>query len=312
MKHNTNTSAAKSAKVMDTAAIIAAAAKVLKEYKTTAAVEEHRAALRDKYGAENWKKIRKEITEIRRKEIENAADNAARAVFGYDSILGNTFAALQKNKDWRALCGYARATYKGRDIDTAAALVRDWYTYTDATTGAPLVSVRYLHDSAALVFSAFQPAKLDGRAALVVLQTSLRNMKNAATKSARKHTDTTAAKIDNRRAAGVIVSVWDTAAGKDGTITTGAALTGKNAATDKDHAAAVKSAAALIGKRVPAAAVRLSEYNTAARASTLDAARAALVEKTTAAAKDAAAAGVKTTAPAKRTRKADKVTAAVA
>lgn len=293
-KTNTTSRAAKSAKVMDTAAIIAAAAKVLKEYKTTAAVEEHRAALREKYGADNWKKIRKEISEIRRKEIENAADNAARAVFSYDNILKDTFASMQRDRNWRALCGYARATYKGTDTDTARALVRDWYTYTDTTTGAPLVAVRYLHDSARLVFSAYQPAKLDARAALVVLQTALKNMKNAATKSARKHTDTTAAKIDNRRTAGVIVSVWDAAAGKDGTITTGAALTGKNATTDKEHAAAVKSAAALMGRPVPAAAVRLSEYNAAARAATLAAARAALVEKITAAVNDAAAAGVRT------------------
>ena len=294
-KVNTTTSKA-AAKVMSTAEIIAAAAKILKEKKTTSAVEENRAAYREKYGADNWKKIRKEIAEIRRKEIEYAAENASRAVFGYDSILGNTFAALQKNKDWRALCGYARATYKGRDIDTARALVRDWYTYTDATTGAPLVLVSYIDTKSALIYKAYQPAALDGRAALVVLQTALRNMKNAATKSARKHTDTTAAKIDNRRAAGVITAVFESTTGKEYTYTTGAALTGVNATTDKEKARAVKSAAALIGRAVPRAAVLLSEINKECRAAYKKAATAALVEKNSALVKDAAAAGVKTAA----------------
>ena len=293
-KTNTTSRAAKSAKVMDTAAIIAAAAKVLKEYKTTAAVEEHRAAFREKYGAENWKKIRKEISEIRRKEIENAADNAARAVFGYDSILLDTFKSLQKNKDWRALCGYARATYKGTDTDTARALVRDWYTYTDTTTGAPLVSVSYIDTRAALIYKVHQPAKLDGRAALVVLQTALKNMKNAATKSARKHTDTTAAAIDNRRTAGVIYAVYETAMGAKDTYKAGAALTGVNATTDKEKARAVQSAAALVGRPVPAAAALLSELNKECRAAYENAAAAALVEKHTAAVRDAAAAGVRT------------------
>lgn len=296
MKHNTTHTATKTAneKVMDTAAVIAAAAKILKEKKTTAAVEESRAAYREKYGADNWKKIRKEISEIRRKEIENAAENARAAVFGYDSILGNTFATLQKNRDWRALCGYARATYKGTDIDTARALVRDWYRATDTTTGAPLVLVSYIDTKSALIYKAYQPAALDGRAALVVLQDSLRNMKNAATKSARKHTDTTAAKIDNRRTAGVITAVFESATGKEYTFTTGAALTGANATTDKAKAAAVKSAAALVGRGVPSSAVLLSEINKECRAAYKKAAAAALVEKESAAAKDAAAAGVRT------------------
>ena len=119
-------------------------------------------------------------------------------------------------------------------------------------------------------------------------------MKNAATKSARKHTDTTAAKIDNHRTAGVITAVFESATGKEYTFTTGAALTGVNATTDKVKAAAVKSAAALIGRAVPAAAVRLSDINKDCRAAYKKDAARALVEKNTAAAKDAAAAGVRT------------------
>ena len=173
-------------------------------------------------------------------------------------------------------------------------------TATDTTTGAPLVLVRYLSNSATMIYSAYQPAALDGRAALVVLQIALQNMKKAAVKSAKRHADTSAAKIDNRHAAAVIVSVHATADGPDGTIKIGLPLTGKNATAEKTHAAAVKSAAALVGRAVPAAAVRLSEYNSAARAATLDAARAALVEKITAAVNDAAAAGVRTAPRAKK------------
>lgn len=315
MKHNTNTTttttttSGKAAARMDTAAVIETAAALLKKHKTTAAVDEHRAEFRAKYGAENWKAIRAEISDIRRKEIENTAAAVRRDVFGYSAVLGAQFAALQRNKDWKTLCNYARATYKGTDTDTARALVRDWFTNVDTATGAPLVLVRYLHESARLIFAAYQPAKLDGRAALVALQTALNNMKAAAVRAARKRADTAAATIDNKRTAGAIVAVWDTAAGKDNTITTGAALSGKNAATGKEYAAALKAAAALIGRPVPSAAVTLSEYNAAARAATLDAARAALVEKIAAVTTDAARAGVNTTAPAKRTRKADKATA---
>lgn len=315
MKNTTTTTTA--AKVMDAAAIVTAAAALVRKYGSICSIEDHRAALREKYGV-NWSAIRKECKEIRQKDIAAALVSVRRDVFSYRGVLGAQFKALAAHKDYKKLCKFAKAVYKGTDTDTAAALVRDWYTHIDTTTGAPLVLVSYIDTTdkaaaAGLIYTAYQPAKLDGRAALVVLQKALDNIAAAAKKSARKGTDTAPAdKPANKRAAARIVDVFESEIAAKDCYKRAAALTGAHATTDKAKAKAVTTAAALIGRSLPASVMLLSEFNAICRAAYDKAAAAALVEKQSALVKDAAAAGVKTTAPAKRTSKATKDTAAAA
>lgn len=294
--------------IMDAAAIATTAAAILKKYGTIAGIKATAAALREKYGAQNWRAILGRCKEFRAADIDAAADAAKADVFNYGAILRAAFGVLARDANYKKLCGYARATYKGTDADTAAALVSDYYTAVDVETGAPLQLITYADTKKALIFTAYQPRPLVDVDGVKVLRACLDNMKKATKKAAGKAADATAAKIDNKHAVGVIVAVWDADTdATTGAIIKGAPLTGKHATTDKIKAAAVKAAAGLCGRAVPAAAVKVSELN----AEILKAHRAetekALQEKRAAVKADAAAAGVRTAPrPKKAAGKAEK------
>lgn len=310
-----NTSAAK----MDAAAIATTAAAVLKKYGTISAIKATAAALREKYGASNWAGILSRCKEFRAADIKEAYDAARGRVFSYRTILGTTFRALSADKDYQRLCKYAAATYKGTDTDTAAALVRDYYGNVDATSGAPLSLTLYADTARGLIYSAYIEKELTDTAALAVLKGALQGLKAAALKASRKGTDATAAAgvavtmPDNKRNAGAIAGVWECDADAHGLFIKGAPLTGKAATTDKIKAAAVTSAAALIGRAVPADCAKLAELNATAKAAYNAAAEKAYNAEKAALKADAAAAGVATAPrPKKAAKDAAKARAAAA
>ena len=305
-KATTNTTNTTKAAKMDAAAIATTAAAVLKKYGTISAIKATAASLREKYGAANWAGILSRCKEFRADNIKTAYDNARAGVFSYRTILGVTFRALSADKDYQRLYKYAAATYKGTDTDTAAALVRDYYGNVDATSGAPLSLTLYADTARGLIYSAYIEKELTDTAALAVLKGALQGLKAAALKASRKGTDTAKAAADNQRTAGVIAGVWECDTDAHGLFIKGAPLTGKAATADKCKAAAVTSAAALIGRAVPADCVKLAELNAAAKAAYNAAAEKAYNAEKAAIKADAAAAGV-ATAP--RPKKAAKDTA---
>ena len=309
MKTTNNTTAPAK---MDAATIANTAAAMLKKHKTIAGIKAVSAASREKYGAANWAAIFARCKEFRAADIDAAHKATIEAVFTYRNVLGATYRTLAANSDYRKLCQYAAATYKGTDADTAAALVRDYYGNVDAETGAPLVSVDWADSDKGLIYTTFEAAELTAPRALSVLKSALNGLKAAAHKARRKAADNTATTADNKRKTGAIVAVYECGTGKDDTFARAACLAGKTPTTEPMKARAVASAAALVGRSVPAACVRLSELNAAARAAHKADADKALIEARKAATADAAAAGVKTTAPARKAGKAGNVAAATA
>lgn len=302
----TKTTTPARAAAMSAAEITTTAAAIVLRYKTISEIKAHAAGLRDKYGRDNWTEILRNCKALRAADIDKAAKAAKARVFSYRPILAAAFKALSSDPDFRALCKYAKAVYnKGTDTDTAAALVRDYYSNVD-TDGAPLVRVNWADAEAALVFVSYEYAAETDALALSVLKACVTNMARAAKTAARKGSDTAAATISNVRPVGTITAVYEPRFNEDGGAVLGEPLTGPRASTDKAKEKTVKAAAALIGRKVPAGVVRLSELSAAGRAAHRAAADKALKESRAAIAADAKAAGVGTAAPAKRTSKAAK------
>lgn len=303
---HTNTPATKATTTTKAANIDAAtantkAAALLKSYKTIAGIDAHAAALRERYGAKAWKEIRKAAQAIRAAEINTAAAKAREGVFNYRTILGATYKALSKDANFRRLCALAKATYKGTDTDTAAALVRDYAPAVDAATGAPLAKVAYISKGRATIYTAFEGRDLTDADALRVLKSALAGMAKAATTASRKAADAAAAVADNKQTPGVVVGVFAAVRGDADTYKAGDALTPK--AGEKATTAAARAFAAAVGKAVPEGCAPLSAVNADARKAHAEKAAAALARERAAVTADAAAAGV-ATAP-RKGRKAD-------
>lgn len=290
----TTTTTTKAAPKMDAATTNATAAALLAKYKTIAGIDAHAAALRDKYGPATWKAIRKAAQDIRAAAISDAATKAREGVFNYRTILGATYKALSKDANYKRLCGFAKTTYKGTDTDTAAKLVRDFAPAVDATTGAPVFRVSFISPSRSTIYTTYTARELTDADALRVLKSALQGLAAAATKGARKATDTTAAALDNKRAPGAVVGVFAAAPGDvPGTYKAGDALTPK--AGEKAATKAAKAWAAAVGRPVPDTCARLADVNADARRAHAEKAAAALARERAALRTDAAAAGVATT-----------------
>ena len=302
----TNTTKATAPAKMDAATIATTAAAMLRKYRTISGIKAVSAASREKYGAANWAAIFAQCKAMRAADINAAAKGAIDAVFNYRAILGAAYRTLAADSNYKQLCKYAAATYKGTDADTAAALVRDYYTNIDAESGAPLARVDWCDTESGLIYVSYNAPELTAARALSVLKGAINGMKAAAHAARRKGTDATTATADNKRTAGAIVAVYESAIGAGDTIARGACLAGNTPTTDATKAASVASAAALVGRPVPSNCARVSELNAAARAAHAAAADKALQEKRAALAADAAAAGVATSAPARKARKGGK------
>ena len=288
------TTTTKAAPKMDAATTNATAAALLAKYKTVAGIDGHAAALRDKYGPATWKAIRKAAQDIRAAEIADTAAKVRAGVFNYRTILGATYKALSKDAAYKRLCAFAKVAYKGTDTDTAAKLVRDFAPAVDATTGAPVFRVSYISPSRSTIYTTFAARELTDADALRVLKTALQGLAAAATKGARKATDTTAAALDNKRTPGAVVGVFAAAAGDiPGTYKAGDALTPKAGA--KATTKAAKAWAAAVGRPVPDTCAPLAAVNADARRAHAEKAAAALARERAALQADAAAAGVATT-----------------
>lgn len=272
MKKNTATK-------MTAAEVMTAAAAVLKKYGSISAIKAAAPALRAKYGQENWAAILGDAKAARAKDIDAAGD-AARAVFTYRGIMGAVFAEVAKTKGYTALCKYARRKYTGRDADTAAAVVRDYYAAV-SEDGAPVCRSRFLAKSGGLIFEAYTEKALTKSAAVPVLESALKGLQAAAKNAARKGVDADTAARDNVRAVGRIVAVY--AALQD--TETGLYAPGARLDTAPKGAKADAAAARLIGRPVPTDARPVGEVNADIKAAR---AKAAAAPKATAAAKHAA------------------------
>lgn len=291
---------------MDAATINATAAALMVRYKTISGLDGHAAALRDKYGPATWKAIRKAAQDVRAAAISDAATKAREGVFNYRTVLGATYKALSRDVNFKRLCAFAKATYKGTDTDTAAKVVRDYAPAVDAATGAPLAKAAYITKGRGTIYTAFVSKDLTDADALRVLKAALQGMAKAATTSARKATDNAAATLDNKRTPGAVVGVFAAVAGDvPGTYKAGDALTPK--AGTKATTAAAKAYAAALGKAVPDGCAPLAAVNADARKAHAEKAAAALARERAALQGDAAAAGM-ATAP--TGRKAPKTTKA--
>lgn len=288
------TTTTKAAPKMDAATTNATAAALLGKYKTIAGIDGHAAALRDKYGPATWKAIRKAAQDIRAAEIADTAAKVRAGVFNYRTILGATYKALSKDPNYKRLCTFAKVAYKGTDTDTAAKVVRDFAPAVDATTGAPVFRVSFISPSRSTIYTTFAARELTDADALRVLKAALQGMAAAATKGARKATDTTAAALDNKRTPGAVVGVFAAAAGDiPGTYKAGDALTPKAGA--KATTKAAKAWAAAVGRPVPDTCAPLAAVNADARRAHAAKAAAALARERAALQADATAAGMATT-----------------
>lgn len=277
---------------MDAATVNATAAALMVRYKTISGLDGHAAALRDKYGPATWKAIRKAAQDVRAAAISDAATKAREGVFNYRTILGATYKALSRDVNFKRLCAFAKATYKGTDTDTAAKVVRDYAPAVDAATGAPLAKAAYITKGRGTIYTAYVARELTDADALRVLKSALQGLAKAATTSARKATDTAAATLDNKRTPGAVVGVFAAVAGDvPGTYKAGDALTPK-AGTKATTAA--KAYAAAIGKAVPDGCAPLAAVNADARRAHAEKAAAALARERAAMHEDAAAAGMAT------------------
>lgn len=278
---------------MDAATINAHAAALLKSYKTIGGIDAHGAALREKWGAVNYKAVRKAAQDVRAAEIAAAREKALQGVFNYRTILGATYKALSKDPGYKALCKFAKATYKGTDTDTAAKLVRDYAPAVDATTGAPLAKAAYITKGRGTIYAAYVSRDLTDADALRVLKAALQGLSKAATTAARKGADAAAAVLDNKRTPGAVVGVFAAVAGDvPGTYKAGDPLTPK--AGTKATTAAAKAYAAALGRDVPDGCTPLAAVNADARKAHAEKAAAALARERAALQGDAAAAGVAT------------------
>lgn len=300
MKTTNNTAAPAK---MDAATIANTAAGMLKKYKTIAAIKAVSASNREKFGASNWAAIFSKCKEFRAADINAAAKEARENVFTYSAVLESVYTRLAKDNAYKNLCKYAAAAYKGDNAAVAAAVVRDYYANVDET-GMPLTRAIYADTKTGLLYTAFVPARLSDTFALSALKKCLTNMAAAARKASRKSADNVRAVVDNVRAVNTIVGVYENDITIDGSCKLGVCLAGAKATTAPEYKKAAESAAALIGRAVPAACEKVSELNALARASYRAAAEKALIEKEAAIKADAAAAGLKTAAPAKKGRKA--------
>lgn len=279
---------------MDAATINATAAALLGKYKTISGLDGHAAALRDKYDPATWKAIRKAAQDVRAAEIADTAAKVRAGVFNYRTILGATYKALSKDAAYKRLCAFAKVAYKGTDTDTAAKLVRDFAPAVDATTGAPVFRVSFISPSRSTIYTTYTARELTDADALRVLKAALQGLAAAATKGARKATDTAAAALDNKRTPGAVVGVFAAAAGDaPGTYKAGDALTPK--AGEKATTKAAKAWAAAVGRPVPDGCAPLAAVNADARRAHAEKAAAALARERAALAADATAAGMATT-----------------
>lgn len=278
------------------AEITTTAAALLLRHKTISGIDGHAAALREKYGPKSWAAVRKAAQDLRRAEIDHAADAARKAVFAYRPILGAAYRVLSSDSNYKALCKFAAATYKGTDADTAAAVVADYAPAVDAETGAPVSRVAFVNKARTMIFTAWDARELTDADALKALKAALAGLHKAARKATAGRAP---ARPDNKVATGRVVGVR--AAVRDavtGVLTAGADLT-KAAADTAPARKAAAAAAAIVGAPVPADAVALAAFNADARRAYAERAAAALARERAALTGDAAAAGV-ATAPAPR------------
>lgn len=254
---------------MTAAEVMTAAASILKRYGSVSAVKAAAPGLREKYGAENWAAILWDIKAARAKDIKAAGGEVRGRVFTYSGILGAVFAEAAKGKAWSRLCKYARRKYTGRDADTAAQVVRDYYTNVDAA-GAPVSRVRYITKSGGIILDTWEARPLTKSAAVSILEISLKGMEAAAVKAAQKGKDADTAVRDNIRDCGRVAAVYAVEADP----VTGEFSAGSRLDKDTKERKADAAAARLVGRPVPTDASTLAEINAAIRAALADAAKA--------------------------------------
>lgn len=238
-------------KVMDARDMYAAAAEILKKYDTISEVKKHGAEMLEKYGRENWRGIFASIKDIRVKEIDSAADACRAGVRDWSDALDNAFKAADNRGKFSTLTSFVRGNYA-----TAAEFVAAWYPHT--IDGKPAQLVSYIDDKGKTIYTAYQPANYDGRQAYAVMDKCIGTLNAAGTKASRRAADAAPVHIDNVRAAGVVVGVYNVEFADDG-----------SAHRDTRHPISAKQAAKLLAAVNASGGVRdflkLSEVNAEAR-----------------------------------------------
>lgn len=261
--------------------VLETAAAWIKKYGTISNIRADFAALVSIMGKKNFSAVLKQCQTTRAAEIAAVSDSLNNAVFTGTGILSAVMHAVNKERAYSALCGYAKREYKGTDAETAAAVIRDYYTAVD-NNGAPLTRVSYINAAAVEIYAVYDLKPVSHTNAVSILKTALDNMgksaKNAATRS--NGNDNAAAVRDNVKKTGAIVAVYAAALDETDHATIGTRR--DNAKDEKTRAAA----AALIGKSLPVGCIPVPVYNAAMNGNenALDA-----LETARAAAKDAAA-----------------------
>ena len=237
--------------------VLETAAEWIRKYETISNIRDNYKELITTMGKNNYSAVLKQAQTTRAQIIENAAAVVG-SWFNGTNILAAVMGALNKEREYTALCGYARRNYEGTPAEIAARIIADYYTAVD-NNGNPLQRVSYINASGTEIYVIYERKPITHANAVQVLKLSLDNMgkcaKNAVTRS--NGNDNAAAVKNNRKDTAVIVAVYAAALDE-----TEHATIGTRRDNSKDTKTA-ENAAKVTGKSLPVGCVPVSVWNAA-------------------------------------------------
>ena len=177
------------------------AAALLEEHKTTSAIKATAAALREKYGANNWSTIWASIKELRAKDITAAADDVRAVILDYSAALETEYKRAASAGKWVDLMKYARGQWS-----TGAAFIAA--NYPNTIDGKPAIRVDYVGNQGATIVTAYQPAPRDARRAVSDIYAALGALERATRKASNGGKDGATITGTTARKAGAIVAAY--------------------------------------------------------------------------------------------------------